>query len=103
MLEEFFVHEVTAYPAGGVDAYGRRVLGPPEVVSAWVEEKTQMVRDKNGREVVSAATVTTRLQAMWPLESEVLLPSGRRATVLTVSVLDAGGLDLPEHRVYHLT
>lgn len=96
-LEDFWVHTVTAQPLTGHGAYGP-ALGAPVTLTCWVDEAIRLVRDGDGAQVVSTATIhapagTTALT----VGGKVTLPSGREATVLTVAVHDSGALDLPDH------
>jgi hypothetical protein len=103
-LETFFVHTVTLTPLTGVGAYGD-VYGPPVAdVPCMVDETTRMVRDREGSQVVSSATVYAAPDApAAPPGSLMTLTSGRTAVVITETRRTAPGLDLPEHTAWALT
>lgn len=101
----WFVHTVT------VDTYlGQRANGAAwdtdNAVACWVEESTELIRDTDGKEVVSSAKVFAPLdqRSRFATGSKVTLPSGRVARVLVLSVFDSGSLDLGlDHVEAHLT
>lgn len=102
-LNDFLVHTVTITPKTGDGAYGP-VFGPPVPdVPAWVDEQTRLVRDSDGVEVVSSATVYARAGTVAPPGSRLVLPSGRDAEVIACTVRDSGPLDLPDHVEIALT
>lgn len=102
-LDEFFVHTVTLAPVAGVGAYGD-VHNPPVTVVCLVDEQTRLVRDPQGAEVVSTATVYAAPDAVdGPPGSRVTLPSGRTGVVITQARRTAPGLDLPEHTEWTVT
>lgn len=90
-------HEVTVEPYLGDSAVGP-LYGAPVAVRCFLEEKTRLVRAKDGREVTSGATFYCRLDAVdAPPESKVTLPDGRETTVIVQLRRDGGGLPLPDH------
>lgn len=94
-------HTITVQDHEGEGAYGD-VYGPPRDC-AWVqvEEKTRLVRDKTGAEVVSSGQVIIRPHhAPVPLDSLVQLPSGRVSSVIRVDHFD--NPPAPEHYVLYL-
>ncbi|KMM44862.1 hypothetical protein CWIS_13590 [Cellulomonas sp. A375-1] len=101
-LEDFFVHTVTVESLTGSGGEGD-VFAAPATVPCFVEDKRQLVRGPDGREVIAETTVyapagTTSLTP----GSRVTLPS-RSATVITSAALDGGALGLPAHVVATLT
>lgn len=48
---------VTIYPSGGMNEYGEPVGGTPYTLKCRVQEGVKLVRDKDGREVVSVAQI----------------------------------------------
>ena len=95
-------HTVLVRPWEGESAYGD-VLGEERMLQ-WVrvEEGTKLVRDKTGTEVVSSAWVFIRPEhAPVPPDSEVTLPSGRTAKVISVAHHDTR--PAPEHSELNLT
>lgn len=95
-------HTVAVRPWAGSGAYGD-VFGPERTLQhVRVEEGTKLVRDKDGTETASTARVIIRPEhAPVPVDSEVTLPSGRTAVVLSVDHLDTP--PAPEHYVLNLT
>lgn len=93
---------VTVRPHEGEGAYGD-IFGPQRTLK-WVkvDETTKLTRDKNGAEVVSSGQVIIRPEHMpIPVDSEITLPSGRIAVVLSVAHFKHA--PAPEHYVLHLS
>jgi hypothetical protein len=102
-LDDFFVHEVVLAPLVGSGGYGD-VHGPPRLVRCLMEDRTQLVRDRTGAEVVSSTSVFAGPDAPdGPPGSLVTLPSGRVTTVITQARRSSGPLDLPDHVEWALT
>lgn len=79
-----------AGPAGAV-------LAAPDTITCMVEDARRLVRDDNGREVVSETTIYHQLSdAEIPAESEVDV-NGRTTTVIKARRCDGGGLPTPDH------
>ncbi|WP_313276786.1 hypothetical protein [Timonella senegalensis] len=94
-------HTVTVKDFEGTGAYGDVYATPRTCQWVRVEEKTKLVRDKTGAEVVSSGQVFLRPQhAPVPLGSLVLLPSGRESRVLRVDHEDTR--PAPEHYIAYL-
>lgn len=91
--DDFYVHTVTARPVTGHTAYGT-TYGDPVQVVCFVDEQTRLVRDADGAEVVSTATIYTHPGTVLPVGTEVTLPSGRDAHVLTVAARTVGDPDV---------
>ncbi|BAL85467.1 hypothetical protein AMIS_2470 [Actinoplanes missouriensis 431] len=94
-------HEITVEALTGAGGFGD-VYGSPVVVGPCVvDESTRRVavqtQDAAGHNDTSGATVLCPRGTTAPAGSRVTLPSGRITRVLAVAVLDAHGLDLPEH------
>ncbi|MFG3349500.1 hypothetical protein ACGF1Z_31135 [Streptomyces sp. NPDC048018] len=89
-------HQVVVEPYLGIGPSGPR-YGPATTIRAWVEEKTRLVRSPEGDEVTSSSTFYARLGPTLPPKSRVLLPSGRRTTVIAALRYDGGGLPTPDH------
>ncbi|MGK5531537.1 hypothetical protein [Streptomyces sp. URMC 129] len=86
----------------GASAYGPRYADPVQV-RCLLESKTRTVRDRAGREVVSAATFYARPGAAdCRPESRVTLPDGRVTTVIQQHEHNGGGLATPDHLEVHL-
>jgi len=102
-LADWFVHSVTVTPLLGSGAYGPS-YGPDAVISGFLDDKRQLVRDASGTEVVSQATLYTALEHADTLAPGSRVDLGHRsAEVIGVARRDAPGLDLPEHLEVVLT
>jgi hypothetical protein len=103
-LDDFFVHEVTLAPLVGSGGYGD-VHGPlTDPIPCLVDDRSQLVRDRTGAEVVSSTTVFAGPDAPdGPPGSLLTLPSGRVATVITQARRTSGPLGLPDHVEWALT
>lgn len=95
-------HTVTLRPHEGEGAYGD-VFGEERVLEhVKVEENSRLVVGREGTEELSTAQVYARPEhAPIPLDSEVTLPSGRVAKVISVSHLHHP--PAPEHYAIALT
>lgn len=110
-LDDFRVHAVTVRTflgAGGMgSAYAAPVtLSPATGEGVLVDEKRRLVRAPDATQVISEATVLdpdTGHADLWAPDSQVTLPSGRVATVITVAARTSGDLDLPDHIEVALT
>ncbi|MFC8584223.1 hypothetical protein ACFUGD_06660 [Streptomyces sp. NPDC057217] len=89
-------HRVTIEPYLGDTAYGPTYGPPVPNVRAMVDESVRLVKDREGREVVSTAQVITDPHVVCPAESVVTLPTGRRAVVISSAPHTAPGLPVPE-------
>lgn len=79
-------HSVTVRHKTGDGAYGPVHAEPVTVSRCQVDERTTLVRDSSGAEVVSSTTVRVRPgYGSAPAGSLVTLPSGREATILGVA------------------
>jgi len=95
-------HTVIIRPFLGEGPFGPS-YGDPVQARAWVDERRRLVRDPEGAEVVSEATVYLPPGTACPVGSLVTLPSGREAEALAVAVRDGGGLPTPDHVEVALT
>lgn len=90
---------VEAYRGSG--GYGDVYDTAAQVSPCVVEDTNRVVvvqtGDAEGSERVSSTTVYAPPAADIPPGSRVTLPTGRVATVLAASFMDAHGLPLPEH------
>lgn len=84
------VHTLSLEPYAGSGAYGDQ-YGAAVSVPCYYEGKRRLVRDGNGDEVVSEATAWVQPGVDVPDGSRVTV-LGRTTHVITVSVLDDGGL-----------
>lgn len=104
-LADFMVHTVTVRTLLGSGGMGD-VYAEPIVLSVFADDKRRLVRAPDATQVISETTVYDVDTAHGPLfapGSEVDLPSGRTATVITVAVRTSGPLDLPDHVEVSLT
>lgn len=92
-VDDFYVHTVTLTPVLGEGAYGP-TYGEATQVQCFVDEQTRLVRDQDGAEVVSSATIYAHPGTVVAPGSTVLLPSGRTATVLTTAARVVGDPDV---------
>lgn len=109
-LEDFYVHTATLETFTGTDGYGRDqfagtiTLSPTDTYGCFIEQKRRMVRDKDGAEVISETTLYTQ-----PAVAALCTPGSRvtyrgiESRVITASLFDSGGLELPDHTLVALT
>lgn len=97
-LVDFWVHTITVRTLTGTGGMGDTYAAPTQLVG-FVDDKRRLVRAADATQVVSEATYYGPVEQAAALTpgSEVTLPSGRVATVITAAVRTAPGLDLPEH------
>lgn len=89
-------HRITVEPYAGDSAYGP-TYGPPVAdVPALVALTVRRVRDREGREVTSTATVYAGADLDCPAESRITLPDGRTTRAIAVAEHTAPGLPVPE-------
>jgi hypothetical protein len=104
-ISDFFVHEAQVETWQGTGAYGAVYAAPvthspnntpPDGVLA--EDKIQLVRNKDGEQVVSGSTLYMGVAqgALYVPESRVTV-DGKVSYVITQNTNDAPGLGLPEH------
>jgi hypothetical protein len=89
-------HRVTVEPYLGDSAYGPRYGPPVAGVPALVALAVRTVRDREGREVTSTATVIAGPDLDCPPESRITLPDGRTTRAIAVARHTAPGLPVPE-------
>ncbi|MCZ9348547.1 hypothetical protein NGM36_01780 [Streptomyces mutabilis] len=91
-------HRISVEPYAGDSAYGPTYGPPIEDVRALVDLRIRVVRNREGREVTSTATVYAEpeLAAQCPPESLITLPDGRITHVIAVAPHTAPGMGLPE-------
>ncbi|MER5482918.1 hypothetical protein ABT024_06840 [Streptomyces sp. NPDC002812] len=95
-------HEVAIEAYLGDNAYAP-LYAAPVIARAFVDEKTQTVRNAKGEEVTVSTTVWLLPTQDCPPESRVTTPSGRVASVITSALRTGGGLPTPDHREVTLT
>jgi hypothetical protein len=108
-LDEFMVHAVTVRTRLGAGGMGTSWAAPATFTpptGVFVDDKRRLVRGADAAQVVSEATLfdvdVDRASAYTP-GTEVTLPSGRVATVITVAARTSGPLELPDHVEVTLT
>lgn len=89
-------HRVKVEPYAGDSAYGPTYGPPAEGVPALVALTVKTVRDREGREVTSTATVIAGPGLECPAESRITLPGGRITRAIAVAEHTAPGLPVPE-------
>jgi hypothetical protein len=89
-------HRVKVEPYAGDSAYGPTYGPPVEGVPALVTLAVRTVRDREGREVTSSATVIAGPDLDCPAESRITLPDGRTTRAIAVAKHTAPGLPVPE-------
>lgn len=87
---ELLVHTASVEAYAGSGAYGD-VYDAAVTVPCYYEGRRQLVRDSSGAEAVSEATMYVQPDVNIPAGSKVTV-LGRSTHVITVSVLDDGGL-----------
>lgn len=96
-LDEFWVHEIEVQTYQGPGPFGDE-YGPPVVVPCFADHKRQLVRDSNGREVTSEATIIGPAEDGERFKPGSLVDlGGRERTVISLAVRASGPLDLPDH------
>jgi hypothetical protein len=96
-ISDFYVHTAQVETWEGAGAYGD-VYAAPVTVNCFAEDKIQLVRAKDGQQVVSGSTLY-----MAAPDGDLFVPDsrvtvdGRVSYVITQNTNDAPGLDLPEH------
>lgn len=95
-------HQIIVEPHLGAGPAGP-VYGEPVTYQSYVEDERQLVRSATGDEVVSETTVYLNPGADIPAESRVTLPSGRRATVISVAVMEGPPGSAMDHLEVALT
>lgn len=104
-LADFMVHTVTVRTLTGTGGMGPVLAEPVTLHPAvdggvFVDDKRRLVRAADASQVVSESTlydVAVDRAALYQPGSEIDLPSGRTAIVITTAVRTSGGLDLPDH------
>ncbi|MDX3065396.1 hypothetical protein PV518_25005 [Streptomyces sp. ND04-05B] len=91
-------HEVTVEAKEGEGPYGP-TYAAPVTVRCFVEQKTRLVRNAEGDEVVSSSTVFCQLDALAqpPPKSRVTLADGTKTKVIAAHRNDGAGLPTPDH------
>lgn len=88
-------HTAVIEPYQGAGPTGP-VYGPPVTVKCFCDDQRRLVRNGDGTEVISSATVYCDLATVAPAESRVTV-NGKTSTVFTTYRRDGGGLPTPDH------
>lgn len=96
-LTAFWQHETDVRTYEGHGPYGEQ-YADPVTVPCFIEGRRQLVRDQNGREVTSEATIygPAHLGNRFLPESTATI-DGQERTVITLAKHYSGALDLPDH------
>lgn len=96
-LSGFWVHETTVRTYEGAGPFGE-TYADPVPVECFIDHRRQLVRDTQGREVTSEATITGPVEHGHRFTPESLTTvGGRERTVITLAIRESGDLDLPDH------
>lgn len=76
---------ITLAPATGLDGYGKATYGTAVSVPALVEQRLKMIRDAQGREVVSSTQAFVDGTTVVTTESKITLPDGSTPVILAVA------------------
>ncbi|MDN6260014.1 MAG: hypothetical protein L0J31_09640 [Corynebacterium sp.] len=96
-LEEFWVHEIQVQTYAGSGPFGDEYAAPVGV-PCFIDHKRQLVRDPDGREVTSEATITGPVGEGERFAPQSLVElGGRERAVISVAIRSSGPLELPDH------
>ena len=93
----FWQHQTDVRTYEGHGPFGEK-HADPVTVPCFIEGKRQLVRDQNGREVTSEATIygpITHGHRFTPESTATI--DGQERTILTIANHYSGALDLPDH------
>lgn len=96
-LTAFWQHETTVRTHEGHGPFGE-TYADPVTVPCFIEGRRQLVRDQNGREVTSEATIygpAHRGDLFLPESTATV--NGDERTIITLAKHYSGALDLPDH------
>jgi hypothetical protein len=96
--QEILVHTVTVETYAGTGAYGD-TYAPPVEVQCFVEDSRRLVRNADGDQVISEATIYAAPADAEKLVEKTLvtLPSGRSSKVIVRKIHDDGDMGAPQH------
>jgi len=104
-LDEFMVHTTSVRTLTGTGGMGS-TFAAPVTVACFIDDKRRLVRAPDASQVVSESAlydVDLTHAGIYQPGSEVDVPSGRTATIITTAVHTSGDLDLPDHIEVALT
>lgn len=88
-------HTVTVEPLVGTYSHGPS-YGAPVSYKCYVEDRTTLVLNREGKEVVSTSAVFLQLGPSIPVDSRVTV-NGRESIVIDVKERNGKGLPTPDH------
>lgn len=96
-LAAFWVHETIVRTHTGSGPFGEEYAAP-HAVPCFIDHRRQLVRDMQGREVTSEATITGPVEHGHRFTPESLTTvGGRERTIITLAIRESRDLDLPDH------
>lgn len=96
-IDEFYVHTVTGETLNGSGPYGDSYL-PFADVPCFIEEKRRFVRSATGEQIVSETTIWCAPEHYDKFKPDSKVKVREYDTkVITRSLADSGGLELPDH------
>ena len=88
-FDDWYVHTVTVETVGPPDEWGQQTTSN-HTVNCWIDDIVQLVRDRDGQEVVSTATVWVALADAVHFEpGSPVTVSGRQSRVISVRTGDS--------------
>lgn len=100
-MDELAEFMTTLVKWGPADPYGNATL--THTCNAWCEYHGQLVRDRDGAEILSTATVYTPVDAEVNAGDYMQIPGEEKPRrVIDVATYRAAGLPLPQHREVRL-
>lgn len=87
---DWYVHTVDVDTVEPADEWGATPITSHKGIACWLEDKVQLVRDTNGEEVVSTATLWLPLDKRdWFTPGSVVHLAGRESRVISVIAGDS--------------
>lgn len=87
---DWYVHTVNVDTIGQPDEWGATPITSHKDVACWIEDKVQLVRDSDGQETVSTATLWLSLDKRgWFTPGSRVILQGRTSTVIGVVTGDS--------------
>ena len=84
-LLELFTDEITITPATGTDLYGRPTYGTARTAKAFIEREPRLVQSREGREIVSSATVYVDDVSIGA-DDKLTYTDGTNAEIVSISI-----------------
>ena len=87
---DWYVHTVDVDTITGYDEWNKATIETHKNVPCWIDDKIQLVRDQEGEEVVSTATLGIALEyAAWFVPGSVVKVRDRSSRVIQVALGDS--------------